>query len=70
VSAVSSTASGTASLSTRTGAPTTSTGPVATSTAVCPGSDGQRINTGAGAFVIECGIDRVGSDMADSPVNP
>ncbi|KAF1930294.1 uncharacterized protein M421DRAFT_58497 [Didymella exigua CBS 183.55] len=60
----------TSSASTSTLASTTSTGPVATSSVVCPGSDGQTISTQAGTFVVECGIDRAGGDMANSPVYP
>ncbi|KAF2625101.1 hypothetical protein BU25DRAFT_346405, partial [Macroventuria anomochaeta] len=44
--------------------------PVATSSVVCPGSDGQTIITSARTFLVECGIDRSGNDMANSPVYP
>ncbi|KAL1596230.1 hypothetical protein SLS59_007929 [Nothophoma quercina] len=60
----------TASSTANAGATTTSTGPVATSSVTCPGSDGQTIDTSAGTFIVECGVDRSGNDMADSPVYP
>ncbi|KAF3032155.1 hypothetical protein E8E12_000781 [Didymella heteroderae] len=59
-----------AASTTGSGATATSTGPAATSSVVCPGSDGQTINTQAGTFVVECGIDRAGGDMSNSPVYP
>lgn len=59
-----------AASTTDSGATATSTGSAATASVVCPGSDGQTISTPGGTFVVECGTDRTGGDVSDSPVYP